>query len=512
MSRLQEVLELGLRQAREGGVALPDSVLQRVLQVAGTSSGVLGQGERVLARFGTPSAATCRVALPAGRDEFWLEVDADHGVDDELRLTAGLVLGSWSVREELKKARFAERRRLWEVESLRAIAEGLGGTLEPTRIADELLLHAPALLDARRGEIWLTPEGTPLVAARALGAAQTETCDESACVIAARVGGAVLTPGEAASLPDDGLLETFRIAVPITGRRGRLGILALAEREVRGGVAPFAATDAETLSLFASQAAVALENAIFHQQDLERERLERELELAAAVQRELLPTVLPELAGYEISARNVPSRRVGGDVYELAQTRNGLFLLLGDVAGKGLPAALMAASLQAAVRVLMRGCPPVEELAQQLHEHFLATTPANKFATVVMGYLQRDGEFEYVSTGHNPVILARPDGEPELLFAGGPPLGLLPDVTYARQRAVLTPGAVLVAFTDGLSEATSPADEEFGVDRIAAVAASAGWRTTEDLAGAIFVAVNQFTGGAPPHDDRTLVILRRLLA
>jgi len=123
-------------------------------------------------------------------------------------VAASVVLASWTIREELKQARFAERRRLWEVESLRAIAEALGGTLEPARIAEELLMHAAALLDARRGEVWLTVGGTQQPGARLSGAVQTDTCPTGECLMAARVGGAVLTPEEAATCPRTGSWKT----------------------------------------------------------------------------------------------------------------------------------------------------------------------------------------------------------------------------------------------------------------------------------------------------------------
>ena len=155
---------------------------------------------------------------------------------------------------------------------------------------------------------------------RLSGAEQTGACETGECVVAARVGGAVLTPEEVISLPEQGLLEPERLAVPVIGRRGRLAVLALAEREVRGGTAPFGPTDAETLMLYASQAAVALENATLHREALEQERLERELELAATIQRQLLPTSIPTPPGFDIAARSQPSRRVGGDVYDFIAT------------------------------------------------------------------------------------------------------------------------------------------------------------------------------------------------
>lgn len=510
MNAVDSMLEAGVRHAREGGVGLPEAVLARCTQAIGAASGALGQGSTILARLGLAGATGRRWDLPAGRDSFWFEAVGGIEPSSSLRTAAGFVLSSWMVREELKRTRFSERRRLWEVESLRAISEALGGTLDPARIAEELLVHATALLDARRGEVWLAAGDGAASAAQISGAGQIGICADGSCVVAARVAGEVLDHDEVVALPDQGLLEAGRLAVPVVGRRGRLGVLALAEREVRGGTTPFVPTDMETLTLFASQAAIALESASLHREAIDRERLERELEVAAVVQREIMPKQLPLVAGYELAARAAASRRVGGDVYDLVVTPRGLFVLLGDVAGKGVPAALMAASLQAAVRVLMQGFPTVEEMARQLHRHFFTTTPDNKFATVFFGYLSDGGDLRYVSAGHNPVVVVGKDGRTSLLGAGGPPLGLLPVVDYREQRACLAPGDVLIAYTDGLSEAPSAADEDFGVERIREFAIAQRFAPVATIIDRLFAAVDAYTGGAPAHDDRTVVALRRL--
>ncbi len=515
MSDVVRVLELALRPAREGSPPLPAAVLEGLLQGTGAVAGAVGRGEEVFARHGDAGAGgALRVELPGGRDSFWLELSGGAPPAEAVTVAAGVVLGSWLMREELKKARFAERRRLWEVESLRAIAEALGGTLDPERIGEELLLHATALLDARRGEVWLTAGGSVRPAARLAGAGQVAVCDTSECVVAARVGGAVLTHEEVASLPDAGLLEAGRMAVPVIGRRGRLGALALAEREVRGGTAPFTPNDAETLALYSSQAAVALESASLHRERLEQERLERELELAATIQRQLLPGQVPAPPGFDIAAKCEPSRRVGGDVYDLIPTPDGLFFMLGDVAGKGIPAALMAASLQSAVRLLVQRRPPLEDLTRQLHQHFLGSTPESKFATVFLAYLYEGGELEWVSAGHNPVVLVPPGGECRFLGAVGPPLGLLPNAVYPAQRSALAPGTVLLAYTDGLSEAPSSDEKEadFGLDRIAALVQRRRALPMAALVEELFAAVAEHTSAAPPHDDRTVLAIRRTAA
>jgi len=511
MNSVERLLELAARHSREGAMPLPEAVLGEVLRETGAVGGALGNGEVTLASHGARGADARRHALPGGRDELWLETAGGSEPPPPLRLAAGIVVSTWVVREELKKARFGERRRLWEVESLRAIGEALGGTLDAGRIAEELLLHVTALLDARRGEIWLAGRSGWRPLARVDGAADVQRCGDDSCLVAARVGGAVLDAEEAAALPAEGLLEPERLAVPVLGRRGRLGAIAIAEREVRGGTAPFATTDRETLSLYASQAAVAFENAVLHQESIESARLERELELAAAVQRQLLPTSYPVPRGFEIAAKNEPTRHVGGDLYDIIGGGRGLHLMIADVAGKGVPAALMASSLHAAVRLLSRESQSLSELVQQLHSHLLASMLENKFATVFLGCLSEGGDLEYVSAGHNPAVLVQPDGSVDLLRASGPPLGLLADVRYRSVDVTLRPGALLLVYTDGFSEAPRPDDEEdFGLARIVELAVARRHDTLDALVAELFAAVNRFTGGAPPHDDRSLLLVRRL--
>ncbi|MEW6338616.1 MAG: PP2C family protein-serine/threonine phosphatase [Acidobacteriota bacterium] len=508
------VLENAERQSREGGAGVPEVVLDAIGQATGTRHAVLGRGGEIIARWGGGGeGAVSRIELTAGRDAFWLELTGGNEPDRALSVAARTALASWSMREELKKARFAERRRLWEVESLRAIAEVLGGTLEPAQIAESLVLHATALLDARRGEVWL-PEGSAWrYSAQVEGPGVTGLCADGSCVVAARVGGPVLGAAEAAGLADAGLLEDGRLAVAIVGRRGRLGVVALAEREVRGGLAAFACTDAETLQLFASQAAVALENAVLHKEDMDRRLLEREIEVAAAVQRELLPRGFTAPPGFEIAARTEPCRHVGGDVYDLVETPGGLVILAGDVTGKGVPAALMASSLQAAVRLLARSCSDVHSLASQLHLHLLATTPENKFATLFVGVLGSGGRLSYVSAGHNPSIVVKGDGTSELLHSSGPPLGLLPGVAYDTATTELNEGSLLVLYTDGFSEAPSATTgEDYGVERLVSLAVENRTAPLDSLVDRVFQDVASFTAGQPAHDDRTLVVVRRVAA
>jgi phosphoserine phosphatase RsbU/P len=364
----------------------------------------------------------------------------------------------------------------------------------------------------RRGEVWLVEREGLGIGARLSGAQAVGPCENGACTVAARIGGAILTAEEASHLPEVGLVEDGRLAVPVSGRSGRLAVLALAEREVRGGTTPFGPTDAETLALFAAQAAVALENAHLYSEELERQRLERELELAAAIQRQLLPREFPVMSGAAVAARTEASSHVGGDLYGLIPTSAGTVLVLADISGKGIPAALMAASLHAAIRILAQSGAPPLELAMGLHAHLLAATPDNKFATAFLARLSSDGWLDYVSAGHNPALLMDRGGRIEYLGATGTPLGLLPDAHYESARVQLFEGSTLVAYTDGFTEAPGPNGDDFGLDRLAAVVAASRGQSPQQTLDALFAAVSAYTAGAPPHDDRTALVLRRTSA
>lgn len=510
MTGVSRLFELAAAAAgREASESLPVRVLATLVDECSAHGGTLGVGDEVVARWGSDDGSGTHHVLGAGRDAFWIELTGGTTLEPMTRGVAGLVLAGWRVREELKKARFAERRRLWEVESLRAIAEAIGGTLDPRRIAEELLLHATALLDARRGEVWLTGREGLGLGARLAGPAAVGPCADNTCTVAARIGGAILTTTEAAGLPDAGLVEAERLAVTISGRRGRLAVVALAEREVRGGTTPFGPTDAETLQLFAAQAAVALENAHLYGQEIERQRLEQELELAATIQRQLLPREFPALAEAIVAARTEASRHVGGDLYGLIPTRSGTVVFLADISGKGIPAALMAASLHAAVQILAQSDAAPAELAIGLHAHLLAATPENKFATVFLARLERDGWLEYVSAGHNPALVVAPDGGVTELGATGTPLGLLPDAQYESTRVQVPPDGVLVAYSDGFTEAPGPDGDDWGLERFTAVVRANRDQAPTAILEALFSAVAVYTAGAPPHDDRTALVLRR---
>ncbi len=229
MNTVFAVLGLVQHHTREGGAQLPHAILQELVRDAGAQGGALGLGNRELARLGHAGSASLRVDLAVGRDAFWAELIGGREPDPAVRLAVGTVLGAWLVREELKKARFSERRRLWEVEALRAIGEALGGTLDPLRIAQELVLHITALLDARRGEVWLISGQGWGQWATIAGAAGLSPCSDGSCLVAARVGGSILSVEEVTALPAEGLLGSDSEATVDASHPTDLGMFRMAD-------------------------------------------------------------------------------------------------------------------------------------------------------------------------------------------------------------------------------------------------------------------------------------------
>ena len=174
------------------------------------------------------------------------------------------------------------------------------------------------------------------------------------------------------------------LAVPIETDSKRRGLLVVADKESRHGVGPFAAADKRTLAMFANQAAIALENAYLHRQALEKERLEREVELAAEIQRRLLPTDFPRLEGFELVGWSRPARHVGGDYYDfLSLSEDRVTAVLADVSGKGLPATLMVSTIHSALRLLLDHFRVGPELIARLNHHITDSSAPNKFITLL---------------------------------------------------------------------------------------------------------------------------------
>lgn len=453
--------------------------------------------------------------LPGGRLYFVPGPDAPEATEplekDFLRRDShplSLLLAStfrgWRLRQELKDQQFQVNYRVVELEALYDVGLAIAGTLDLDRLTEEILLRASSLLDARRGALFLLEDGRYRRRQTFGGAAAPSFAADDAELHPFLVG------GEAA--PADLLPETrYQLGVPIEVESGRRGFLVVGDKESRRGVGPFLASDRRTLTLFANQAALALENARLHIQALEKERLESEMHLAADIQRQILPKGSPQVAGYEMCGWNRPARQVGGDYYDLFTLGNGAIgVLVGDVSGKGMPAALLVSTLHSGLRLLLDQVGFGPTLLQRLNRHLLESSTPNKFVTLLLAELTAEtGVLRYLNAGHNPGILLRRDGRVEELVSSGVPLGLLPVAHYEVQSYDIAPGELVCIYSDGITEAESMTDEEFGLERLVEVLVGHREEPLPAVQAAILEAVASFSKGRPQGDDQTLVLVRR---
>jgi serine phosphatase RsbU (regulator of sigma subunit) len=299
------------------------------------------------------------------------------------------------------------------------------------------------------------------------------------------------------------------VAAPLLDGEGSLGMIVL---DSRLGVRQFVEEDMELLVSLASAAALRIRNIGLAEEAAERRRMAAELELARRIQVALLPDALPAVAGWRLHAGNLPSRGVSGDFYQVVPRAEGreIVLVVADVSGKGMAASLLTASLEALLAApLEEGLPP-EEMAARVSRLLHRRTPPEKYATAFLAVAEpATGVIAYTSAGHNPALLVRAGGEIERLSVGGPPIGLLPQAEYRAGRVEMAPGDTLLIYTDGIVEAADPDDEEYGLERLEAVAAARRGDEPAALAQAIEEDVEAFARGVPIADDRTVVIARR---
>jgi serine phosphatase RsbU (regulator of sigma subunit) len=266
----------------------------------------------------------------------------------------------------------------------------------------------------------------------------------------------------------------------------------------------------ELLTLLANMAAVKITNARLLDADRERARIAQELATATHIQRGLLPEAPPTLPGWELDAFLETCNEVGGDLYDFHLRSDGrLVIVVGDVTGKGMGAALLMSSFLASARVLYDTCLDPAELASRLGAMVHRTTDRKRFVTGFVGCLDpASGTLHYVNAGHPPPLLAHAGALREL-DSGGPPFGVLPDFPYATASTVLASGELFALFTDGIPEAQR-GEELYDDARVrAAVAEECGATDLVTVRERLLTRVDEFLAGAPRTDDITLVLLRR---
>ena len=335
------------------------------------------------------------------------------------------------------------------------------------------------------------------------------------------IAGAVAATGQTINIPDayadarfdrtfDAVLD-YRTediyCMPIVNRTGEtVGVLELLNR-----ARPLTEEDEAFLSGVSVHFGLALENAQLHREIIAKRRMEQELLLAREIQQNFHPVIPESYGGVEICASSEMCEAVGGDYLGYFPFEDGRFLvILGDVSGKGIGAALVMSSLHAACRALIRRVHALEDITGIINETFVETTGAGVFVTMIVMLVDPVGHrVHYIRAGHNPPLMVTASGKIVLYDGGGdPPVGLFARLKFRREISTVDSGSVVVIYTDGVSEAENSRNDQFGVDRLADVVSRSRSTTAGQIHSHIREALKDFVGDEPTHDDSTLIVLK----
>ena len=266
------------------------------------------------------------------------------------------------------------------------------------------------------------------------------------------------------------------------------------------------------LETLATEAAVAIENARLYRETMEKARMEQEMRIAAEIQQALLPKMARAGSFFAAAAASLPCRSIGGDFYDYVDLPNGaLGFALGDVAGKGPPAALLSAMMQGIFAAQAASSDSPSQTISRVNLALYRRGIESRFVTLMYGTLAPDGRLTYCNAGHNPpLVLSRSGSKLDIrrLEVGGPIVGLFEGATFEEETVALKPDDWLVVFSDGVSEAMSASGDEYGENRIVECAEKNLALEPRQLLEALFADVRQFAHGAAQSDDITAMVLR----
>ena len=298
------------------------------------------------------------------------------------------------------------------------------------------------------------------------------------------------------------------MVAPIISNDQVIGVFDLESDELNA----YSEDDLQLLMMLASQVAIIIEKVMLHEQLIEKKRLQGQLEVARQVQLELLPPSDPKLEGFDISAYNFPTEEVSGDYYDwVAIYEDQIGLVIADVSGKGIPAALLMAFLRASLRAATHiGYAPQISMAK-VNYLLWESIERNQYVTAFYGILDATNKtLSYTNAGHNPPLLLDVGGNASFLERGGVPLGMFRGTRYHEYFLTMSPGDLLMLYTDGVTEAMNPNGEEFGRDRLAQAVKALTAHSAQEIIARVQKEVIEWTAGRGATDDITFFVIKAL--
>lgn len=309
-------------------------------------------------------------------------------------------------------------------------------------------------------------------------------------------------------LGDEELPFKSILSVPMTTKGKLIGLLTVFNKK---GDNLFTQNDQKVLSIIAAQSAQVIESARLYEEEKALISLREEMRMAKNIQLNLLPKSIPKVEGYQIAAVNIPARDVGGDYYDFINLENNrLVFCLGDITGKGMPAAMLMANLQAALRsqtLVQNDCSKCINIVNKL---LFRSTEPDRFATLFMGVLDSKlNNLEYCNGGHDQPLLFSKGNKPIGLEATGLLLGCFENSEYSIGEIKLQPGNVLVVYSDGITESMNESEEEFGLETLEQIVDKLQDKNANEILEDVLTSVKLHSKGVSQSDDLTLMIIKR---
>ena len=414
--------------------------------------------------------------------------------EDFVKALLGLAASSISNAQ----AHEATLQKIQELRALIDLGRGVSASLEPDDIAQMLTLTLAGRWIISRHGVVTWKEGQPELL---------------------RQKGLDLAPFLAEKerwkqLAEPTLLENGSLVLPLRSSSETFGVVVCGPRLNKK---PYTEADIEFGGGLAAQAAISFDNAWHFRDTLVRHQMEKEVALAANIQRDLFPAVLPQLAHSEVAATNRQAKLVGGDYYDVLPIQGTTapdlphLLCVVDISGKGMFAALLMSNIQATLRALLSQGQSLSDVAGKANNLLHATTPSNRYATAFLNqYDPMTGTCQWVNCGHNDGVILRKSGEVELLPCTNIALGLFPRIAYETQTFELQRGDLLSIYSDGVTEANDAAEQEFSLERFVAALKANKDRPASEIVSEVMKEIDAFVGEAPQFDDITLMVLKRL--
>lgn len=298
------------------------------------------------------------------------------------------------------------------------------------------------------------------------------------------------------------------LSVPLNIKNKMIGLLAVFNKKANE---LFNENDKRLLAIIASQSAQIIENSRLIKQESQLRLMNEDMRLAKETQLNLLPKNLPLINNYQIGAKSIPAKQVGGDYYDVMQVDDSKFAFcLGDVSGKGLPAAILVSNLQATLRSQTFTCDSCKQIIANSNNLLYRSSEPSKFATLFYGILNSGShEIVFCNAGHNNPLLFSYEKELLELKTGGIMIGSFPDLLFEESKIIIEKGSTIVIYSDGISEAMNENEEEYGEDNLKITVLNNLNKSPNSIIENILSDVEKFVGGAPQSDDMTLVVIKR---